>query len=534
MEVNKQKVCEAEMFHYENAGQFRAIAAILGYKEDVNRGNITFSKGDEHYTYSIQGLKAGNKTEERDGILEQSKERISTFFNKEEASNNFEEYSRYLKDNHNVAIVKWDNIKAGGNKTIDPERTDGFTVIDLNKKIAYTGEELYKYAHETNRVLDGQGTNVEIPWDKFQGIGVNPENIKPEDIKNLENGMKTGMMNFSIEDNPTNRQFLDKEKVDYKIENGKLNFEGKATLLKYTTAENTQENKDILKKNDIHFREEEGGKRLKIEGVNARKLAIAAITVVYPIAGIAILLVPKRNEIKNDFSFSKNEINALKKDAVISKTNSKGEKVLYQRDKETNEVVSVKAKDIRVPNKIGGVQLSPIQYEELKNGKEITITNEELNKSAKVRLDLNSKNGLSIQDANKLDIKEQQSIKNNPITPMNEQIINPEKLVSDKERLEFIAQKGGKGIDDIFKEKVTERELFLEKYNLSKDYTTYKDIEKNIQSSPASDDNKSKENIHSQKDKIDAAIKATASKEAITAYGKAYGKSTEQSANLKI
>ena len=30
------------------------------------------------------------------------------------------------------------------------------------------------------------------------------------------------------------------------------------------------------------------GKRIKIDGINARKLAIAAITVVYPIAGIAI------------------------------------------------------------------------------------------------------------------------------------------------------------------------------------------------------------------------------------------------------
>lgn len=534
MEVNKQKVCEAEMYHYENAGQFRAIAAILGYKEDVDRGYITFSRDDDRHTYSIQALKAGNKTEERDAILEQSKERISTFFNKEEANSNFEEYSRYLRENHNVAIVKWDNIKAEENKRLDPERADGFTVIDLNKKIAYTGEELYKYAHMTNRVLDGQGTTVDVPWDRFKEIGVNPKNIDPEDIKNLEKGMKTGMMNFSIEDNFANRDFLDKEKVDYKIENGKLNFEGKATLLKYTTAENTPENKAILKKNDIHFREEEGGKRLKIEGVNARKLAIAAITVVYPVAGIAILLVPKRNEIKNDFSFSKNEINALKKNSVISKTNPKGEKVFYQRDKDTNEVVSVKAKDIRIPNKIGGVQLSPIQYEDLKNGREIIITNEELNKSARVRLDLNSKNGLSIQDANKIDIKEQNSIKNDSVSPMNEQMRNPEKLVSDKERLEFIAQKGGRGIDDIFKEKSTEREAFLDKYNLSKDYITYKDVEKNMQNSPASDDNKSKDNIQSQRDKIDAAIKATASNEAITAYGKAYGKSTEQSANLKI
>ena len=109
-------------------------------------------------------------------------------------------------------------------------------------------------------------------------------------------GKKTGMLNFSIEDTPGNRTLLDNEKVSYKTENGKLHFEGKATTLKYITAENTPENKSKLKANEIDFKEE--GKRIKIDGINARKLAIAAITVVYPIAGIAILLIPKRQEIK--------------------------------------------------------------------------------------------------------------------------------------------------------------------------------------------------------------------------------------------
>lgn len=58
---------------------------------------------------------------------------------------------------------------------------------------------------------------------------------------------KTGMLNFSIEDTPGNRTLLDNEKVSYKTENGKLHFEGKATTLKYITAENTPENKSKLK-----------------------------------------------------------------------------------------------------------------------------------------------------------------------------------------------------------------------------------------------------------------------------------------------
>ena len=46
-----------------------------------------------------------------------------------------------------------------------------------------------------------------------------------------------------------------------------------------------------------------------------------------------------------------------------------------------------------------------MQQENLKNGKEITIVNEELNKAAKVKLDLNARNGLSIKDANTIEIK---------------------------------------------------------------------------------------------------------------------------------
>lgn len=78
-----------------------------------------------------------------------------------------------------------------------------------------------------------------------------------------------------------------------------------------------------------------------------------------------------------------------------------------------------------------------MQQENLKNGKEITIVNEELNKVAKVKLDLNARNGLSIKDANTIEIK---------ATEKKEQTIGKERYISDKERLEFVAQKELKGL----------------------------------------------------------------------------------------
>ena len=268
---------------------------------------------------------------------------------------------------------------------------------------------------------------------------------------------------------------------------------------------------------EIDFKEE--GKRIKIDGINARKLAIAAITVVYPIAGIAILLIPKRQEIKNDLSFTKDEIKALKADNVVVKTNSKGERTLHQRDKDTNEIVSIKAKDIHIPQKLGGIELTPMQQENLKNGKEITIVNEELNKAAKVKLDLNARNGLSIKDANTIEIK---------ATEKKEQTIGKERYISDKERLEFVAQKGAKGIDEIFKDKPTEMAAFLEKHKLSKDYASYKEVEKTYSSSREATKQTVGEQISTQMDKIDSSIKATAKQEAsILGYGRTYGKNND-------
>lgn len=499
----ENKKFEAAQYSYENAGQLRAIAKILGYEEKLSgNGNIVFSKGNEHHSYSIDDLKKGNRKPDREKIVQQSKERVVAFFNKTEANNNFNEYNQFLQQNYNLAIVKWDNIK--GNK-------NGFTVIDLENKTAYTGEELYKFAYEKNYKLDGNAGRIDINWEELNEIGIDPNKLSKEDKENLRNGQKTGTLQFSIEDTPQNRKFLDKEKVSYTVDNGKLNFEGKAAASKYILLDNTEENKSKLKALDVDFKEH-GKQQLKVSGINARKLAIAAITVVYPVAGVALMLVPKRKEIKNDFSFSKDEIKSLENNAVISKKNAKGEQILFQRDKDTNDIVSINAKNIQIPTRIAGVELTPMQIEKLKKGHEIVIINETLNKAAKVRLDLNAKNGLSIKEANNIDIKRE-----------------TKQIVTDKERLEFVAKQGAKGIDKIFDKKPSEMDSFLEKYNLKKDYASYKEIEKSFSTSKEASSQTTGEKIASQLDKLDAAIKATAHNEASNLYGKSYGKQNESS-----
>ena len=69
---------------------------------------------------------------------------------------------------------------------------------------------------------------------------------------------------------------------------------------------------------------------------------------------------------------------------------------------------------------------------------------------------------------------------------------------------------------------------FLEKHKLSKDYASYKEVEKTYSSSREATKQTVGEQISTQMDKIDSSIKATAKQEAsILGYGRTYGKNND-------
>ena len=81
----------------------------MDIQKKYRNGDITFSKGNETYTYPLNTLKLGNLGDNRESLLEQSKERIISFFDKEQASNNFQEYSQYY-EKPQCCNYKWDDI----------------------------------------------------------------------------------------------------------------------------------------------------------------------------------------------------------------------------------------------------------------------------------------------------------------------------------------------------------------------------------------------------------------------------------------
>lgn len=139
-----------EAYSFNNIGQFRALSETFGYKTEYHDGSYRFHKGDDSITLSMEEIRSKAKENRNAQRTEESKEKVSSFFDKNKA--NDQSYLEELKAK-GINIIRWSDIKG--------ENRDGFTIIDHNRKVCYTGQELYEYALNTGNLLDGKGTRLE-------------------------------------------------------------------------------------------------------------------------------------------------------------------------------------------------------------------------------------------------------------------------------------------------------------------------------------------------------------------------------------
>lgn len=118
---------------------------------------------------------------------------------------------------------------------------------------------------------------------------------------------------------------------------------------------------------------------------------------------VSLMVHPVRESIDNDIKLSIHELNKVKEGQVILKK-IEGEKYMVQLDKENNELMKVKAKDIMIPHNIGDIELSSTQREHLKKGNPILL--EDTNYKIAVSIDLNSRSGLKAQNLNDMTMAE--------------------------------------------------------------------------------------------------------------------------------
>ena len=155
---------------------------------------------------------------------------------------------------------------------------------------------------------------------------------------------------------------------------------------------------------------------------------------------VSLMVHPIREQINNDIKLTVHELNKVKEGHVIQKK-IEGEKYMVQLDKENNELLKVKAKDIMIPHNIGDIELSSTQRERLKNGNPILL--EDANYKIAVSVDLNSRSGLKAQNLNDMTMAEKIAFDR-----VNPGVIGY--LQTDQNRDEYIeaqrARSGGQGI----------------------------------------------------------------------------------------
>lgn len=108
---------------------------------------------------------------------------------------------------------------------------------------------------------------------------------------------------------------------------------------------------------------------------------------------------PFRKEIENHYGISKKELEELKKGSILEKEikepgKDKTQKVLFQLDKEINELIKVNKKDLELEKNFSN-KLSNEQLKSLASGKTLTLKSAR-GKGATLKLDLNNVKGYTI------------------------------------------------------------------------------------------------------------------------------------------
>ena len=105
---------------------------------------------------------------------------------------------------------------------------------------------------------------------------------------------------------------------------------------------------------------------------------------------VDLMVYPVRKHMANDYNLSSEQMKKLQDGKPLFVTVNKDgveEKLILQRDEQTNIVMSMRQKDLRVPQAIGDIILGEEQKERFKEGKPIELTKENTRITVGVDLD---------------------------------------------------------------------------------------------------------------------------------------------------
>ncbi|MCQ2265369.1 MAG: DUF3945 domain-containing protein [Bacteroidales bacterium] len=232
---------------------------------------------------------------------------------------------------------------------------------------------------------------------QLANLGVSKTEISIEELAKLQKGKMSEMLNFTVPYSEPVKDFLDKENVNYTIENDKIKFSGKVKAETINEAEDTEKNRRIL--DDAKIEYETVPNKARVSWIASSAFAIG-VTAINPMIGIIVAtrttlrLIAQKRSINNSFNMANPDLKKLKNGEIVIGTDKFGRNVLRQLDKDTNTIMSVKVDTIKIPNTIFNTDLTHKQKKILKAGGTIKIDDENGN-SHKVRLDLTNDSGLA-------------------------------------------------------------------------------------------------------------------------------------------
>ncbi|MDO4801039.1 MAG: DUF4099 domain-containing protein [Prevotellaceae bacterium] len=169
--------------------------------------------------------------------------------------------------------------------------------------------------------------------------------------------------------------------------------------------------RDILFMNKEDLKQLLAGKRtslMEINSVDGQKLG-KSIEAKFSLqrdedGKVKLIIHPVRNEIQNDIKLNATQLEKLKQGQIVMKKIN-DENYLIQLDKDNNELLKTKVKDIVIPSHIEHIELGQEQKQKLKKGEPIILVAD--NKEFQVSVDLNARLGYRFDSLQNLEREQQ-------------------------------------------------------------------------------------------------------------------------------
>ena len=284
------------------------------------------------------------------------------------------------------------------------------------------------------------------------------------------NAQQPLLVTMSIPNNDETRHLLEERSVDFKSSQETLSYNALVRYREGLKIEGTEENKRVLDdlgisatplKNNKLFVPLDGSPevgKLMTRGIKAE--------VTYGMAELPVLRKESLEERIGRSGITDGDSRSLllKGESLIVE-NDRGNKSLVYIDQTTNQVRSIPTSQLPIPNRISSLPLQFDELPKLRSDGYVELFDKREHVYHRVALDVRE------SDNFKMEYKELSSEKYKPVPTVES---------SDKEKIDYIALRGAKAIDDIWGKEALkkERDSFLERYNVQETYREYLDLKK--------------------------------------------------------